>query len=98
MLVGVSVDVAVGVKVGVKVCVAVSVCVGVNVCVGVKVIVGVKVVVAVGVFVAVGGVPWRTICGFSQSARSWLLPPLALTTRMNFNVCPARLPRSRSTG
>ena len=84
MLVGVSVDVAV--NVGVKV--------GVNVKVGVKVAVGVN----VNVLVTVGATPCRIICGFSQMARSWLVPPFALTTRMNFSVCPARLLRSRSTG
>ena len=91
MLVGVSVEVGV----------AVSVNVGVGVCEGVSVKVGVKVRVGgcdVNVEVAVGALPCRTICGLSQMARSWLLPPLALTVRMNFNVRPARLLKSRSTG
>ena len=92
------VGVLVGVSVGVEVNVGVKVGVTVDVVVGVKVSVGVSVIVGVGVFVAVGAVPCRTMCGFNQMAKSWLFPPFALTTKMNFSVCPARLLRSKSTG
>ena len=95
------VEVAVGVKVGVLVGVKVGVFVGVKVGEGVKVAVGVcvKVAVGIGVDVEVGGiVPNRVICGANHRTLSWLGEPLAVTSRMNLTLFPAKGLRSMSTG
>jgi len=68
--------------------------VGVNVAVAVAV----KVSVGVEVFVGAGAYPWRKIRGFNQIASSSLGVPFVVTTRMNFKVSPARLPRLTSKG
>ena len=88
---------AVGVSVGVFVGVLVRVFVGVKVGVCVIVAVGVSVNVAVGVAVG-GGVPNRVICGATHRALSFLGEPLAVTSRINLTLFPAKGLRSISIG